>query len=258
MGKKGLTNEQWNQISKIIQKENNERKNEKIDLSKSVLPKLENEIKNLGFNFNNVFEIKKICQDNPDITKNSVICCYKDSIYNTEKSFLLECLYSYRNTDLIPFFIEELYKNDSSFVRVVLGNCLLRTPDKKYIDNYMQLMYDKKLCKEWPYIGNCISNTADIKYKDNYLEMLNDINQEQSLVYIIWTVSKLKIKEAIPSMISMLNNHELCYHILEALNKYKDPNLLPYFEKYKNDDNADIRNAAKKGIKTIEELLKIE
>jgi predicted proteasome-type protease len=133
----------------------------------------------------------------------------------------------------------------------------MRTPNKIYISKYIDMMYDEGLYKEFPYIGSCLDRTANIDYKDTYLKMLQDFSSKQDVrvVFVMRTIGKLKIKEAVLPMVNMLDTSNFRDDILEALDKYKDPTLLSYFERYKNDKDTDTRNAAKKGIKTIERLL---
>lgn len=254
MRKKGLTDEQWNNIENIIKRDIEERKKEPNLLESLLIIQFQEEVKSNGFKFNNYIQLKSICLNNQEKLKNIISTYYKHAVYNTEKEFLLGCM---NHKDLVPFFIEELYNTDSHLIKVALGNCLMRTADKRYIDEYIKLLNENNIfCdSDSSYIGECLRVTADINYKHEYLEMLNKDKLGWKRLYIIQIVGKLKIKEAIPKLIKLLDDEDLREFVLEGLNYYKNPDLLPYFEKYKNDNNDYIKRAAKKGIASIEKIL---
>lgn len=221
MGKKELSDETWEELGKTIYNENKEREKELFSREGSVYYHFMDEIRELGFNFETGMQADYVCRSNPELTKSIVLKFYKKTILREEKWSLMRNLINLKNKDLIPFFIDEFYKNDI-YLREMIGNCLMETADKMYIKEYLKMLEDEEL--------------------------------GDSRAYIIWTIEKLKSKEAIPILIKLLDNNYLRLSVLKTLNKNKDSSLLIYFEKYKDDKNTDVRNAAKNGIKTIKKI----
>ena len=225
MSNKDLNEKQWLAIKNDIYEKALEEEKKLHYHEGSIYPDFYEEIKKLGFEFEIGMQLENICRENPEITKNIILKYYKKSICDDEKGFLMACLINKKHKDLIPFFIEEFYKYE-------------------------------KANRDWA--GNCLIQTADVKYIEEYILMLKDSKLGDSRIYIIETVEKLKTnqKEIIPSLIKLLNDDILRLSALKALSKYKEPSLLSYFEKYKNDKSSDIRNVAKKAIANIEKLSK--
>jgi hypothetical protein len=253
MNKKGLTVEQWDKIGIDILTRENERE-KTIDENKSILPKLRKNAQELGFEFKNDRELNGICFTNPNIFKQVLLDFYKETPYIVEKEYILQCLGSHKNSDLIDFYLDELHKHTSKLIRYAICNCIMRIPNKNDIDKYIDLLYSNNYPEVIPYVGICFAEATDSKYKDKYLKMLCDSKLGRKRLYVVQAIGKLKLKEAIPQLIELLKDEDLREDVVDALGKYKNVELLQYFVKYENDENQEVRKAALRGIKAIEKI----
>lgn len=233
MSKKGLTDEQWDKISQIVRREMAGDYEEMAKRQESVYNDFLEELKDDGFVYIDCLEAEQICKSNPEESKNICLKFYKKATIPHEKAGFVDMLINKKNKDLVPFFMNELYQLDydslcHSPLGDFIGNFLMTTADKKYTNDYINLLKnrDDKIRNIWPYIT------------------------------II--CGKLKLQEAVQPMLDIIDEKDMTGFVLDALNKYKNPEFLPIFKKYENDEVTRYRNAAKKGIKTIEKVLKKE
>ena len=200
---------------------------EENDEPGSIYREFKNEIRDLGFEFETSSQAEVICRENPKVTRDIVLKYYDKAILKNEKSYLVCCLLSTYNKDLVPFFLKEYLKKE-------YGNSMTVS------------------------IGNFLEINADKKYKEDYISILNIPEEEvkDHKYYIIAVCGKLKLKEAIGPMLNLLKeSNKYTNTILKALRKYKDPQFLPVFQKHINDKNSDVRRTCKKGIESIEKVL---
>ena len=193
----------------------------------SISIEFRSEIKKLGFEFETSSQAEVICRENPKVTRDIVLKYYDKAILKNEKSYLVCCLLSTYNKDLVPFFLKEYLKKE-------YGNSMTVS------------------------IGNFLEISADKKYKEDYINILNIPEEEvkDHKYYIIAVCGKLKLKEAIEPMLNLLKeSNKYTNTILKALRKYKDPQFLPVYQKHINDKNSDVRRTCKKGIESIEKVL---
>ena len=195
----------------------------------SVSLEFESEIRELGFEFEISTQVERICQANPEITRDIVLKYYDMAVLSNEKAYLVNCLDSTYNKDLVPFFLKEFVKKENTKydpVIVSIGNFLMLNADKKYTKEYIDILNMPK---------------EDLPYGKGY---------------IIWVFEKLKLQEAIEPMLSLLKEEEnYTYIILNALRKYKEPSLLPVFNEYLDYKETDVRNVCKKAIAAIEKKM---
>ena len=193
----------------------------------SISLEFESEIKKLGFEFEISPQVEVICKENPEMTRNIVLRYYDKAILLNEKAYLVSCLSSNYNKDLVPFFLKEYLKkeNDNPFISA---------------------------------IGNFLTVNADEKYTEDYISILNMPEEEvkEQKFYIIDACEKLKLKEAIEPMLNLLKDRDrYVYAVIKALKKYRDPQFLPLFQKYLDYKDSDVRRLCKQGIESIEKML---
>ena len=161
----------------------------------SISIEFRSEIKKLGFEFETSSQAEVICRENPEMTRDIILKYYNKAILLNEKAYLVSCLSSNYNKDLVPFFLKEYLKkeNDNPFISA---------------------------------IGNFLTINADEKYTEDYISILNKPEEEvkEQKFYIIDACEKLKLKEAIEPMLNLLKDRDrYVYAVIKALKKYRDP-----------------------------------
>lgn len=216
---------------------NNNENSKKLRARKgSVLNKFDKELEKMGFVIKKNYDDYWVCRNNPEITRPIVLKYYKKAIYKNEQEFLISCLYDKndnRNKDLIPFFMKEIYKfkyidDEHNAVPFEIGAFLEFVYDKKYVDEYIKLLKsDDKRVKE-------------IKH------------------YIIRVCGKIRDERFIEPLLSIIDEGYNARGVLDVLAKYRNPKLLPVFEKYASSDVKEVKRAAEKGIRYIKRKLEKE
>lgn len=112
--------------------------------------------------------------------------------------------------------------------------------------------------------GDVLFRIADHKYIDEYLNIItfyvknNKIEDLMESGRVILLLSKLKVVEAIPVLLKILNSDDklIIYNcrntVIEALGNYKLTELRPYIAPYLTNSNTYTRNKAKAAIAKIE------
>ncbi len=202
----------------------------------SVLNNFDEELEKMGFEIKRHYDDYWVCRNNPEITRPIVLKYYKKAIYDNEQNFLISCLYykdDNRNKDLIPFFIKEIYKF-------------------KYIDDEHNAVP--------PQIGTFLEYVYDKKYVDEYIKLLksDDKRVRQIKHNIIRACGKMRDEKFIEPLLSIIDEDYNARGVLDALAKYREPKLLPIFEKYASSDVKEVKRAAEKGIRYIKRKLEKE
>lgn len=192
----------------------------------STLLEFKNRMKQEKIKFKIWKELEYYCQEHPKETRDIVLEFYNKSTLLNDKACYVGYLFSPENHDLIPFFAKELvrYANVDKLNKGIL------------LDMY----------------SNFFLRTKNIKYKDLYLEMLNNDELGSERWGIMDVCGELKIEEAIPKLLEMVETEEMRCLAIDSLKKYKKIELLPVFKKYINDKNAEVRNIAKRAVASLE------
>lgn len=192
----------------------------------STLLEFDNRMRKEKIKFKIWSELKYYCQEHPKETRDIVLEFYNKSILLNDKACYVGCLLSPENHDLTPFFAKELvrYANVNKLNKGILCD-----------------MY-----------SNFFLYSKNIKYKETYLEILNNDKLESERWGIVNVCGELKIEEAIPKLIEMLEVEEMKWIAIYSLKKYKKIELLPIFKKYIDDKNTTVRNIAKAAVASLE------
>ena len=190
----------------------------------STLLEFDNRMRKEKIKFKIWSELKYYCQEHPKETRDIVLEFYNKSILLNDKACYVGCLLSPENHDLTPFFAKELVRYKESGELSVLGD-----------------MY-----------SNFFLYSKNIKYKEIYLEILNNDKLESERWGIVNVCGELKIEEAIPKLIEMLEVEEMKWIAIYSLKKYKKIELLPIFKKYVEDKDTEIRNMSKAAVASLE------
>jgi HEAT repeat protein len=101
-------------------------------------------------------------------------------------------------------------------------------------------------------IGNAFSIILDKRYEDEYIKIIKDKKHGDARQMVTIALGKLKSEKAIPVLISLLDDEDVNGHVVMALGYYKRPELKKYIEPFLTYKKAWIRKAAKSALNKIE------
>lgn len=128
-------------VKKMI--ENSKKVSEKYfaEHSDSLIPPFEQELRNLGFQFEISEQIKQFLPKYKKTILPIAIKYYQQATYDNEKNFFIS-LFHYRGfTEVIPMLLNDFYSDKiSSLTRQFIGETLRTIRSKKYIDDYLKII----------------------------------------------------------------------------------------------------------------------
>ncbi len=155
---------------------------------------------------------------------------------------------------LIPILIKRLQETSN----IVEKDLIVRALGVKGYSEASDALLDEfedsdHMLYKWA-IGNSISIIQDKSTKDRLVKIISDNKHGTARQMMIVALGKMKIEEAIPTLINLLEDNQEVGHVICALGYYEKPELMKYFKAYLNHDKTWVRNEAKKAIKKIEKL----
>lgn len=208
-------------VKKMI--ENSKKVSEKYfaEHSDSLIPPFEQELRNLGFQFEISEQIKQFLPKYKKTILPIAIKYYQQATYDNEKNFFIS-LFHYRGfTEVIPMLLNDFYSDKiSSLTRQFIGETLRTIRSKKYIDDYLKIIVK-------PQYG-------------------------LARVPIFLLVGELKVEQAIPILIHLLEeDEEFAPCALQTLGAYKRFELRPYFERFADSPDTHLRKIARTALKKL-------
>lgn len=192
----------------------------------STIRQFEKESKKAGFKFELSSQFNEVIKGDATGARDIILKYYKISPLLNEKSYYISLLEPSTSQDLIPFFLSEMLKYDDKCDGGLKNS-----------------------------INNFIVNTRSIDYKDYYLDFLKNDELRENRWGLIEVVGYLKIKEAIPEILNILEEKDsnLVVFCLESLYKLDKTNkYIKYYQKYQNHEDNYVRKKVKKLIEKIE------
>ncbi len=86
------------------------------------------------------------------------------------------------------------------------------------------------------------------KYAKDYIDIINNPDYGINRQMIVLLVGKLHIENAIPALIKLLEDDNVCLHAIIALGDFKREEFRPIFERFTCDTHSGRRNYAKKAL----------
>lgn len=186
----------------------------------SLIPIFEKELRELGFEFELSDQVKGFLPMNRTIILPIAIKYYKRAKLKNEKSYFMG-LFQYKGFDeVVPILIEDFYIAESLIDRWEIGS-ILYTIKSKY-------------------------------YKNDYLKIIANSEYGNSRQMVVLLVGKLKIEEATPILIKLLDNDEVRGHAIAALGDYKREEFRNLFERFQDNKSSYIRKEALKALKKLD------
>lgn len=159
------------------------------------------------------------------------------------------------DTKLIPLLIEWLQKAS------VIGDkeLIVRSLGVKGFSEASNVLLDEfeasdKMMYKWA-IGSSLLNIQDKSTKYRLIRIASDNSHGMSRQMIIVALGKMKIEEALPTLISLLEDNQEVGHVIYALSYYKKNDLIEVIKPYTNHNEKWVQKEANKAIKKLEKLL---
>ena len=188
----------------------------------STIKQFEKEVKKAGFKFELSSQFNEVIKGDATGARDIILKYYNMSSLLNEKAYYVSLLEPSTSHDLIPFFLEELLRNNVTHESA---------------------------------INNFIINTTNLDYKDYYLKFLSRKELGENRWGLLEVVGKLKIKEAIPIILNILEEKDsgvivFCLEALYAIDK--TDKYIKYYKKYQCHEDNYVRTRVNKIIEKIE------
>lgn len=187
----------------------------------SVILLFQNELRELGFEFEICGQMIGFMPKHKDVILPLVIKYYQQAKQlgkdNEQNSFLT--FFKFKGLEVVvPMLLEDYYSNETKdLTRWFISDCFYSIRSKKYISDYLKI----------------ISNE---EYGDN-----------RQLIILL--LGEMKVEEAIPVFIKLLEDESVRLHAICALGCFKRKEFLPYFERFSESKHPGWRKYAKLAIK---------
>ncbi|MEI3101221.1 MAG: hypothetical protein V8T45_05250 [Oscillospiraceae bacterium] len=102
-------------------------------------------------------------------------------------------------------------------------------------------------------IAKCVFENQAKEHADEYVKLMSDKRYGQSRQLLILLTGELKLENAVPALVKLLEDREYRLYALVALAALRREELLPYFLRFKDSQDIQMRQAA---IMAIQKLRK--
>lgn len=208
-------------VEQIIENSRKEEKKYFAEHPDSLIPLFEKELRNLGFLFDIAQQTYQFMPKHKKIILPIAVKYYQQAKYDNEKNFFIGFFHFKGFDEVIPMLLNDFYAPvTSELTRWFIADCLYQIGSKKHIDDY--------------------------------LKIISNITFGKNRQMIILLVGKLKIEDAIPALIALLEDEEVRLQAIIALSDFKQEELRPYFKRFENASNFGWRKYAKAALKKLD------
>lgn len=156
---------------------------------------------------------------------------------------------------LIPVLLKWINKTDDynskSWIARILTVKGYTEATEELLKLYKEM--DNKIGDKWA-VGNAIGVISDKRYIDDYIEIITDKSNGSARQMIIYYMGAFKEERVKKVLISLLDDEEVNGHAIYALSKFKDISLIEKLEPFTAHKMTWKRNKAKKAIAKLEKL----
>ena len=177
------------------------------------------ELLNLGFQFQVLNQAEILMPKYKDAILPIVIKYYKAAKLKNEKRYLLGWFHHRGLDEVVPMLLEDYYSDDPDIDKWEIGDRLYQIRSKKYIDDYLKI----------------ISNSS--------------YGRDRQMVILL--LGKLKEERAIPILIDLLDDEEVCLQAICALGDFKREEFRCYFERFQDSTQPGWRKYARAALKKL-------
>lgn len=186
----------------------------------SILFAFKQELLDLGFSFQTLNQAKGLLPKYKSTVLPIVIKYYKLAKLTNEKEYLLSWFHHKGFEEVVPMLLEDYFSSASNIDRWAIGDRLYQIRSKKYINDYIKI--------------------------------ISDASYGQDRQMIVLLLGKLKEESAIPILIDLLEDKDVCLHAIIALGQFKRGEFRCYFERFQNSPNSAWRKYAKAALKKLD------
>ena len=188
---------------------------------KSVLPSFKQELLDLGFSFQTINQAEKLMPKHKKDILPVVIKYYKAASIPSEKRYLLQWFHHKGLETVVPMLLQDFFSDNANVDRWSIGDRLYQIRSPRYADEYLEIISNAKFGKD------------------------------RQMVILL--VGKLKIVQAIPQLIELLEDEDVRLHAISALGEFKNEALRSHFERFKNSKHPGWRKSANAALKKLDE-----
>lgn len=206
----------------MIQNEKKAEEEYKKDNPDSLLIVFEKELKELGYKFETLNQVRGFLPNQKKYIIPIAMKFYGETNLEQDKRYFLGLFHFKRLDECIPLMLKDMYSEYISIsIKALIAENLRAIHSPKYIDDYLRILSMKEL--------------SDARNP------------------IITLVGDFKVEQAIPMLVSALDEEKnITTNALAALGKYKRADLRIYFEEYLNHKNKYYRREAKKALQKLD------
>ena len=185
----------------------------------SILLEFKQALLDLGFSFQVLNQAEKLIPKYKHIVLPVVTKYYKLAKIPSEKQYLLKWFHHKGLEEVVPMLLEDYLSTDTNIDRWAIGDRLYQICSKNYIKEYLTIIRDSRF---------------------GYSRQM-----------IVLLLGKLKEESAIPILIDLLEDEEVCLHAISALGEFKREEFRCYFEQFQNSTHPGWRKYARSAIKKL-------
>lgn len=151
----------------------------------------------------------------------------------------------------IPVLLKYLYLfNGSSYTDAILR--LLSVKGFNDATEELLEVYNNKNSKidKWV-VGDALYSIQDKRYEDEYINIIDEKSNGTSRQMITILLGKIRCEKAISHLISLLQDEDVNGHAIIALGYFRNNELIKYIEPFLDHEKRWVRKEAEKAIKKI-------
>ena len=101
------------------------------------------------------------------------------------------------------------------------------------------------------FIADALYQIRSAKYVDEYIRIIADPIYGKNRQMLILLIGKLKAKTAIPVLVDLLDDKDVCLQTIISLGEFRDENLRSYFERFQDVTHAGWRKYSRIALKKL-------
>lgn len=186
----------------------------------SLIPPFLLELRELGYEFEIPDQVKGFLPKHKATILPLATKYYQQVKYFNEKDYFMSFFHFKGFEEVIPMLLADFYSDIPQLTRDFIGDTLYQIRSKKYIGDYLEIITNVEYC--------------------------------HSRQMVVLLVGKLKVENAIPILIKLLEDDDVKGHAIAALGEYKKEEFRKHFERFQDNKNSFIRREALKALKKLE------
>ena len=103
-------------------------------------------------------------------------------------------------------------------------------------------------------ISDCLYQIRSKNFLDDYINLVSNPQYGINRQMLVLLLGKLKSDDAIPVLLTLLDDHDVSLQVITALGEYRRLEFKPYFERFISSKHNGIKKAATAALKKLEHL----